>query len=756
MIETGQLLGEFEVIQLLGRGGMGAVYKARQTVLKREVAIKLLQPSLAADGEFVARFHNEAVAAAALSHPNLVQVYSAGKTGDLHWFAMEFVDGESLQDRLDRQGKIEAGEALAVIMHVVKALEYGWRKARMIHRDIKPDNIFLDSDGEVKLGDLGLAKTSGQEQSLTMTGAPMGTPLYISPEQAEASTDLDFRTDIYSLGATLFHLLSGAPVYSANSAVSVMMKHIGAEIPDVRSLNPDLPSAVGAVVTKMLQKAPADRHASYAELSADLQNAYASLSVQQKEEESLQAAKHSPPEKASRASNSRAVLWFGLPVLAAALLAAGWHFWAPHKDSGPWRVLFDGKTLDGWRGVRTPDPVEWRVLNGELTGEGHNWLMFDETFEDFELELEWKVSDAKTSNGGIFFRTLLNEGKSPFAFLEFQLCGREFHEDAGWKSGSCWGLLKATQDASFPAGTWNTARLEQKGNHCKHWVNGVLACEYQIGSPEWNQLRGSAGLKFVNFSKPHTESVSSGLVGVQSVSGCSYRNIRIRPFPSLAAARLEDKAALAELVRRLEAKLVAVPGAAVAMSRTEFTIAEWKLYAKASGTDPWKPHEVINTLHAYAETDEHPVTELTWHQAKACSDWLAFQTGKKWRLPKNSEWEEAAGKSKYPWGDSFPPKSDEGNYAVLETGREDSQKVGVDGIRGTAPVASFKPNSFGFFDLGGNVQEWMLDGMAKGSRVLRGCDWWKGDEKLMLSSHRYFHTSDVKKSGVGFRIVCER
>ena len=135
MLETGQQLGEFEILGLLGKGGMGAVYKARQTTLRRLVALKLLQPSLASDESFITRFHNEAVAAAGLNHPNLVQVYAAGRTGDLHWFAMEFVDGEPLQSRLDRLGKIDAAEAIAVVMHVANALEYGWRKARLIHRD---------------------------------------------------------------------------------------------------------------------------------------------------------------------------------------------------------------------------------------------------------------------------------------------------------------------------------------------------------------------------------------------------------------------------------------------------------------------------------------------------------------------------------------------------------------------------------------------------------------------------------------------
>jgi serine/threonine protein kinase len=133
MLQEGQQLGEFEILAKLGQGGMGAVYKARQTILRRIVAIKTLQPALSSDAEFVSRFHNEAVAAAGLNHPNLVQVYAAGESDGIHWFAMEFVDGESVQARLKRLGKLEAAEALAIGMHVQTALEHGWRRGFLFH-----------------------------------------------------------------------------------------------------------------------------------------------------------------------------------------------------------------------------------------------------------------------------------------------------------------------------------------------------------------------------------------------------------------------------------------------------------------------------------------------------------------------------------------------------------------------------------------------------------------------------------------------
>ena len=162
MFQAGQTLGDFEILDRLGQGGMGAVYKARQVSLDRFVALKTLQAAIAADPEYIARFSREAKAAASLNHPNLVQVYSAGETDGLHWFAMEYVEGESAQARMKRKERLDPAEAIAIGIHIATALEYGWRKAQLIHRDIKPDNIFLSSDGEVKLGDLGLAKSAGQ------------------------------------------------------------------------------------------------------------------------------------------------------------------------------------------------------------------------------------------------------------------------------------------------------------------------------------------------------------------------------------------------------------------------------------------------------------------------------------------------------------------------------------------------------------------------------------------------------------------
>jgi tetratricopeptide (TPR) repeat protein len=188
--------------------------------------------------------------------------------------------------------------------------------------------------------------------------------------------------------------------------------------------------------------------------------------------------------------------------------------------------------------------------------------------------------------------------------------------------------------------------------------------------------------------------------------------------------RKKDVSVIPDLVERLEAKLLPVPGTEALLSRTEFTVGEWKLYLKAEALPDWQQPEKQGT---WTQTDEHPVVNVNWNQAVKFCEWLSKVTGKEWRLPTNAEWDAAVGTSTYPWGDHFPPKWDDGNYAILVDGKDDQKKMGVDGIKGTSPVGSFKPNALGFYDLGGNVMEWILDGFdakdPNAFRVVRGGHW---------------------------------
>lgn len=261
------------VVCEIARGGMGTIFKAQEPGADRFVALKVLASELAENPAFIRRFEHEAEAASKLTHPNLIQVYGAGEENGLHFIAMEFVDGESLKSFLDRDQSLSRRAALTVTIRVARALDYGWTKARLVHRDIKPDNILISRDGQVKLADLGLAKSDEAPQNLTSTGTVVGSPHYISPEQARGAKNLDFRSDIYGLGCTLFHMLAGWPPYQGDDYLALLRKHVDAPVPDILVARPNCPQRVAALLTRMLAKSPADRPASYDELIAELEAA---------------------------------------------------------------------------------------------------------------------------------------------------------------------------------------------------------------------------------------------------------------------------------------------------------------------------------------------------------------------------------------------------------------------------------------------------------------------------------------------------
>jgi tetratricopeptide (TPR) repeat protein len=214
----------------------------------------------------------------------------------------------------------------------------------------------------------------------------------------------------------------------------------------------------------------------------------------------------------------------------------------------------------------------------------------------------------------------------------------------------------------------------------------------------------------------------------------------------------KDLSVIPELIRRLEAKMLPVPGTETLMSKTEFTVGEWKLYLRAEGYPEWQQPDPKE----FTQTDEHPVVFVSWNDAIKFCEWLSKVSGKKWRLPKNEEWEAAVGKMKYPWGDYFPPKKEDGNYAVLADGKDDPARVGVDGVKGTAPVGSFRANALGFFDLGGNAAEWMLDGYdgkdRKANRRLRGGSWDSAASRCTVVNRNY-HAPSSSNSIFGFRVA---
>jgi len=252
----------YTILEKLGKGSMGVVFKARQNSVNRTVAVKILLDSLAQNKEFIRRFEREAQIAAKLSHNNIVNAIDAGEAGGRYFFVMEYVEGPTIKDFLDKNKIFEEKDAVRIATAVAEALKHANQRG-LIHRDVKPENVILTKDGGVKLADLGLARLTGDETwGLSEAGMAIGTPYYISPEQVRGQTDVDIRADIYSLGATLYHMVTGKVPYGGDNPSEVMRKHVDARVelvpPD--HLNTKISSGLGMVIETMLAKNRENRY----------------------------------------------------------------------------------------------------------------------------------------------------------------------------------------------------------------------------------------------------------------------------------------------------------------------------------------------------------------------------------------------------------------------------------------------------------------------------------------------------------------
>ncbi|GDY13557.1 hypothetical protein LBMAG53_24350 [Planctomycetota bacterium] len=271
-VEIKDLLSKYEIHEKIGEGGMGIVYKATQRSMARTVALKILAPKYASRPKFVEQFIKEARAAGALNHPNIIQVHDVGSENGIHYFSMEFVEGATCMQLLKQAGALPVGDALEVVRQTAKALEYA-HSQRLIHQDIKPDNIMVGENNQVKLADLGISKTFDEAEADAGANSGqrkvMGTPHYMAPEAA-LGKKVDHRVDIYALGATLYHLLTGKTPYHGTSATDVLKAHVMEPLPPIHDLNAEVPDDVVALVERMMAKKPDDRYQTAAEIAEEI------------------------------------------------------------------------------------------------------------------------------------------------------------------------------------------------------------------------------------------------------------------------------------------------------------------------------------------------------------------------------------------------------------------------------------------------------------------------------------------------------
>ncbi|HEU5182727.1 MAG TPA: serine/threonine-protein kinase [Candidatus Polarisedimenticolia bacterium] len=355
-------LGPYEIRGLIGAGGMGIVYQGWDVRLNRAVAVKTLKPELAKEPGFCERFLREARAVAALSHPNVTQIYDIGEAEGRPFFAMEYLEGRPLDALLKEEGKLAPARASDLIRQAAVGLKAAAARG-IIHRDIKPSNLVVTREGVVKVTDFGLAKMVVADSGLTLTGEVLGSPNYLAPEQASGAP-ADLRSDIYSLGATLYELVTGRPPFDGPTPVSIILKHVREPLRSPRQFSPDLPVPLVTLTQRMLAKRPEDRPKDYDTLIRELDRLLAPIGLP------TPPARPARPEAAMPpGAGSWSGVWILLPIVALGVIALWGFLRQSHGETrlAPDAPPLEASILKATSGAASPLPREEAETGGSGT-----------------------------------------------------------------------------------------------------------------------------------------------------------------------------------------------------------------------------------------------------------------------------------------------------------------------------------------------------------------------------------------------------
>jgi serine/threonine protein kinase/formylglycine-generating enzyme required for sulfatase activity len=693
----------YTLVREIARGGMGQIYFGEDPQLKRNVAVKV---SSVSEGGEDPRFSKEAEVLAQLAHPNIVPIYNIGVDGQSRpFYSMKLVKGRTLQAVLNaiRDGDAAAmkeytrATLLTVFRKVCDAMAFAHAKG-VLHRDLKPENIMVGEYGEVLVMDWGLAKVLGEREEvssavsrvndtgdygMTMEGEVMGTPQYMSPEQAVGMVaELDTRSDIYSLGGILYAILTLRPPIDGTTLDEVLTKVKNGHISSLLTVRGNKSSGSVGTPAKMQAEVPEALQAvTLKAMATDRNKRYGSVEAFAGDIERYQNGFATQAEEAGILRRVR--LWVARNRAIATSAAV--------------LVILMGKVV--FDGQRAALAIKRLSASAPIFAARAHELLRSGEFAG-ALEAADNAVDLEPRNASYH----VVRGNALQVLMR----------------------LEAAQKAFLRAVELGGAEGAIEGQRLTEEVLAAVA------------KNGEEKAKLVLYE---------GL----SVSGRQYEAMEFgKELGDFWKARKQDLSGVPELVRRLESKLLPVPGTELLMSSTEMTIGEWKLYLKAEGLPNWQ-----HPVKGLEQGDEHPVVNVSWKEVKKMCVWLSKVTGKEWRLPTNAEWDAAVGNNMYPWGDYYPPNWNDGNYSIGKDGKNDRLRAGLDGIIGTAPVGSFKPNALGFYDLGGNVWEWTGDEIDEktGLPTLRGGGH-LAYENFTNVQCRWGVNGEDRLGQIGFRITC--
>jgi formylglycine-generating enzyme required for sulfatase activity/streptogramin lyase len=723
---------KYHFVRELGRGGMGVVYQAEQTVMGRIVAVKVINPSVLAHPEALPRFQAEVRAAAKLDHPNIVRAFDAEQVGDLHLLVMEFVEGKSLAEVVQQKGPLPIPHACHYIRQAALGLQHAFEQG-MVHRDIKPQNLMVNDRGQVKVLDFGLARLRNerkQSRGLTQADAFMGTPEYVSPEQATDARSADTRADIYSLGCTLFYLLTGRPPFQEETSVKVILAQIEKDPPLLHQMRSDVPMELSAVVSRMLAKDPAQRFQQPVEVVQ-------ALAAFVKTGAKRQAGVGSPSLAVAAMLAAETVIAAESGRLKEVLRETTGGELANERTAKPVPISPFVNLMDEvasapkgerTRGVAKPSAAwywRWPFLAG--VGAAVTALVLWMWLFAFVL-FKPKV---RTGEGGGFVALKVEQSDTVVSERKTQIVdGKAFIVLEVDKPGAEVLVDRQKITVKLPGDNKPTVIPVQPGRHelrvRKDGFDTVVKeIEVKIGESvpirvnlDKERITNAIGMQFV-WIRPGTFLMGS---------------------PSMEEGREADETQHQVTIKQ-----------GFYLGRHEVTQAQW--------------HTVMGGNPSYIKGDNLPVESVDWDDCQVFCRKLGQMDGYRYRLPTEAEWEyacRAGAKTPFHFGDTIT--TDQANYyGIVPYGK------GKQGIyrRATTPIGSFPPNAWDLFDMHGNVFEWCADrygaypegnvkedqGGENGStRIVRGGSWDTGP-KGCRAAYRPWYAPGVHFYQIGCRVV---